>query len=326
MVSSCPDASNSKPTNAHPHRFFQNKGAVAGVFVVVTLVAICLLGLLFIHVARRRAAARQRRLHAELFGGKYSKSEDSHDASGQAHRRSGSGGSNGGSEKGIVYDDSRFRGATITSDYPFGPGQGLRAFSSPPPPPTAPSQSSLPAQQQSAAFLPPSQNPFLDPAPASVGQYPSGGSTYPYNPPNSAGAHSLESHYTHEDPFYTPPMSQSHSPNPNLGLQPALIPALTVTSPHNTQYLPRVPSGSTIFSQQGPTFGGQVQGDGASTYSQQSFEGLAYDYRDSNASAAGGGALPPGGLRGSYGQASIDSFYGGPASGGVKGPTITVQY
>lgn len=210
-------------------------------------------------------------------------------------------------EKGIVYDDSRFRGATVTSEYPFGSSQVLgQLASSSSSPPLQPS-----AQQQTATFLPPSQNPFEDPAPYSDYTY-----NYPYD---SAGSHPVESHYTHEDPFHTPPPSAL--PNANAGLRP-MVPALTVTSPHNTQYMARVPSGSTIFSQ--PGVAGPVLYDGASTYSQQSFDGLAYDYRDS-APATDGDVLPAGG-RGSYGQASIDSFYGAPASAGVKGPTITVKY
>ncbi|KAJ3506775.1 hypothetical protein NMY22_g17139 [Coprinellus aureogranulatus] len=51
--------------------FFANKGAVAGVFVVVSLILVGLLILLFVHFARRRAARRQRGLHQQVLQFRY---------------------------------------------------------------------------------------------------------------------------------------------------------------------------------------------------------------------------------------------------------------
>ncbi|KAJ2931702.1 hypothetical protein H1R20_g5521, partial [Candolleomyces eurysporus] len=137
-------------------KFWANKAAVAAVFVIVSLVILGVGALLVVNFLKKRNTARQRLLHTRLFE-KYS---DSPSPKGSLRRAPD-----------VVYDDSRFTGAKVTSEYPFA-GTASNAVASS----SAPAAATAPAPQQQQQY-----------------QYQA--------PPGS-------SHGSHQTAFYTPNPSQ----------------------------------------------------------------------------------------------------------------------
>ncbi|TEB35785.1 hypothetical protein FA13DRAFT_1707000 [Coprinellus micaceus] len=190
-------------TGASKKSFWDNKGAVAGVFVLISVVVLALLALLWRALARRRAAARQKRLTAQLFGGKYAESDFA--PSNNGHSNSGAA-AYGDVESSRGGNDTRFQGAPITvgasaSDNPFEPNAQYGATSS---------------------------NPWSPPPVASTSRVsPETGVSTGYQPPHSAAS----TYETAQSHYYTPAGSeQSHNHYASN------VPAVTVTSPQ--QYLP----------------------------------------------------------------------------------------
>ncbi|RXW17853.1 hypothetical protein EST38_g7996 [Candolleomyces aberdarensis] len=147
---------NFHPRGEESDRFWANKAAVAAVFVIVSLVILGVGALLIVSFLKRRNTARQRLLHTKLFE-KYS---DSPSPKGSLRRAPD-----------VVYDDSRFTGAKVTSEYPFA-GSASNAVASS----SAPAAAIAPAPQQQQQ--------------------------YQYQAPPSS------SHGSHQTAFYTPNPSQ----------------------------------------------------------------------------------------------------------------------
>ncbi|KAJ3545465.1 hypothetical protein NMY22_g2426 [Coprinellus aureogranulatus] len=166
-------------TGAAKKSFWDNKGAVAGVFVVIAIVALGLLGLLWRALAKRRASARQRRLTA-MFGSRYTECGGSGDTGHPNDRTS----AYGDVESGYPHDNSRFQGAPVTvgelvAENPFEPtGHHGAAASNPWSPPPVASTPVTSAQAVATGYQPPH----------SAASYESAQSHY-YTPPGSEQSH-----------------------------------------------------------------------------------------------------------------------------------------
>ncbi|TFK28891.1 hypothetical protein FA15DRAFT_664987 [Coprinopsis marcescibilis] len=97
--------------------FWENKAAVAATFVMVALISLGLTALFVINCLNRRTRARQQRLHQEIFSEKYTGGGNISPSGSRRSRRD------------VVYDDSTFQGAVVTSSYPFA-GAGSAVSSS----------------------------------------------------------------------------------------------------------------------------------------------------------------------------------------------------